>query len=214
MRVPGLIFANDKLLEQVKKDQAPEQVANVAFLPGIQVGQPGHAGHPLGLRLLHRRRVRDRPGRGRRHLARAASATTSTAASAWCAPTSSIATSSTHIRDAGRGAVPHRPGRRRQRRASTSSTTRSCSQLLAEGAALSSIGRGLARSARPRAHRGRRPPRRRRSGQRQRPRHQARARAVRHARLRQPLPRSAGRRSRLRRGGRRRRWAWRRTWSA
>jgi tRNA-splicing ligase RtcB (3'-phosphate/5'-hydroxy nucleic acid ligase) len=35
MRVPGLIFANDKLLEQVKKDQAPDQVANVAFLPGI-----------------------------------------------------------------------------------------------------------------------------------------------------------------------------------
>jgi tRNA-splicing ligase RtcB (3'-phosphate/5'-hydroxy nucleic acid ligase) len=35
MNVPGLIFANDKLLEQVKKDQAPDQVANVAFLPGI-----------------------------------------------------------------------------------------------------------------------------------------------------------------------------------
>ena len=36
MRVPGLIFVNDTLLEQVKKDQAPDQVANVAFLPGIQ----------------------------------------------------------------------------------------------------------------------------------------------------------------------------------
>lgn len=35
MRVPGLLFVNDKLLEQVKKDQAPDQVANVAFLPGI-----------------------------------------------------------------------------------------------------------------------------------------------------------------------------------
>jgi tRNA-splicing ligase RtcB len=35
MRVPGLIFVNDNLLEQVKKDQAPDQVANVAFLPGI-----------------------------------------------------------------------------------------------------------------------------------------------------------------------------------
>jgi len=35
MRVPGMIFANDKLLEQLKKDQAPDQVANVAFLPGI-----------------------------------------------------------------------------------------------------------------------------------------------------------------------------------
>src|SRR5207245_10825469 len=37
MRVPGLIFSDERLLEAVKKDQAPEQVANVAFLPGIQV---------------------------------------------------------------------------------------------------------------------------------------------------------------------------------
>jgi tRNA-splicing ligase RtcB len=37
MRVDGLIFANEPLLQQIGKDQAPEQVANVAFLPGIQV---------------------------------------------------------------------------------------------------------------------------------------------------------------------------------
>src|SRR6516225_3786670 len=36
MRVDGLIFTSAGLLEQLKKDQAPEQVANVAFLPGIQ----------------------------------------------------------------------------------------------------------------------------------------------------------------------------------
>ncbi len=36
MRVDGLIFADDRLMEQLRKDQAPEQVANVAFLPGIQ----------------------------------------------------------------------------------------------------------------------------------------------------------------------------------
>src|SRR2546427_4223484 len=36
MRVPGLIFSDERLLAQIKKDQAPEQVANVAFLPGIQ----------------------------------------------------------------------------------------------------------------------------------------------------------------------------------
>src|SRR5262245_20969843 len=36
MRVDGLIFANDKLLKHLVKDQAPDQVANVAFLPGIQ----------------------------------------------------------------------------------------------------------------------------------------------------------------------------------
>jgi tRNA-splicing ligase RtcB len=37
MRVDGLIYTNEKLLAQLKKDQAPEQVANVAFLPGIQL---------------------------------------------------------------------------------------------------------------------------------------------------------------------------------
>jgi tRNA-splicing ligase RtcB (3'-phosphate/5'-hydroxy nucleic acid ligase) len=36
MRVDGLIFANEQMLDALKKDQAPEQVANVAFLPGIQ----------------------------------------------------------------------------------------------------------------------------------------------------------------------------------
>src|ERR1700758_4110567 len=37
MRVDGLIFVDDNLLAQIKNDQAPEQVANVAFLPGIQM---------------------------------------------------------------------------------------------------------------------------------------------------------------------------------
>jgi tRNA-splicing ligase RtcB (3'-phosphate/5'-hydroxy nucleic acid ligase) len=36
MRVDGLIYADERLLQQIKNDQAPEQVANVAFLPGIQ----------------------------------------------------------------------------------------------------------------------------------------------------------------------------------
>ncbi|MBX7073111.1 MAG: RtcB family protein [Pirellulales bacterium] len=36
MRVDGLIYADDQLIESVKSDQAAEQVANVAFLPGIQ----------------------------------------------------------------------------------------------------------------------------------------------------------------------------------
>ena len=35
MRVDGLIYANDKLIEAIKGDQSPEQVANVACLPGI-----------------------------------------------------------------------------------------------------------------------------------------------------------------------------------
>ena len=36
MRVEGRIFAEERLIDQVRADQAPEQVANVAFLPGIQ----------------------------------------------------------------------------------------------------------------------------------------------------------------------------------
>jgi tRNA-splicing ligase RtcB len=35
MLTDGLIFANEKLIESIREDQAPEQVANVAFLPGI-----------------------------------------------------------------------------------------------------------------------------------------------------------------------------------
>ena len=35
MRVPGLIFADEKLLEDIAEDQALQQVANVAHLPGI-----------------------------------------------------------------------------------------------------------------------------------------------------------------------------------
>ncbi len=35
MRVPGLIYASDAMIGQIMADQAPEQVANVACLPGI-----------------------------------------------------------------------------------------------------------------------------------------------------------------------------------
>jgi tRNA-splicing ligase RtcB len=35
MRVDGLIYADEPMLQQIIDDQAPEQVANVAFLPGI-----------------------------------------------------------------------------------------------------------------------------------------------------------------------------------
>jgi tRNA-splicing ligase RtcB len=35
MRVPGLIYADEKLLKDIYRDKALEQVANVAFLPGI-----------------------------------------------------------------------------------------------------------------------------------------------------------------------------------
>lgn len=35
MKVPGIVFANEELLALARQDQALEQVANVAFLPGI-----------------------------------------------------------------------------------------------------------------------------------------------------------------------------------
>ncbi|MCH7999868.1 MAG: RtcB family protein, partial [Chloroflexi bacterium] len=35
MRVPGLVFASEEMLGVIGLDQALEQVANVAFLPGI-----------------------------------------------------------------------------------------------------------------------------------------------------------------------------------
>jgi len=35
MRVPGLIYADADMVKQIKEEQGPEQVANVAFLPGI-----------------------------------------------------------------------------------------------------------------------------------------------------------------------------------
>ncbi|MDI6606277.1 MAG: RtcB family protein [Candidatus Omnitrophota bacterium] len=35
MRVPGIIYADEKLLKDIRNDKALEQVANVAFLPGI-----------------------------------------------------------------------------------------------------------------------------------------------------------------------------------
>ena len=46
MRVPGRIFADDALLTTISQDQALEQVANVAFLPGI-------VGHSLAMPDIH-----------------------------------------------------------------------------------------------------------------------------------------------------------------
>ncbi|MDR7465234.1 MAG: RtcB family protein, partial [Armatimonadota bacterium] len=35
MRVPGLVFADERMLRQIAEEQALEQVANAATLPGI-----------------------------------------------------------------------------------------------------------------------------------------------------------------------------------
>lgn len=53
MYVPGLIYASDRMIEQIKKDKAPEQVANVATLPGIvgkSIAMPDlHWGYGFGI---------------------------------------------------------------------------------------------------------------------------------------------------------------------
>jgi len=46
MRVSGLIYADEQMIGQIKSDRAPEQVANVAFLPGIQA-------HSLAMPDIH-----------------------------------------------------------------------------------------------------------------------------------------------------------------
>jgi len=38
MRVPGIVYSNDTLMEQIKKDTSIEQLANAAMLPGIVKG--------------------------------------------------------------------------------------------------------------------------------------------------------------------------------
>jgi tRNA-splicing ligase RtcB len=46
MRVPGLVYANEKMLAQIVEEQALDQVANVATLPGI-------VGHSLAMPDIH-----------------------------------------------------------------------------------------------------------------------------------------------------------------
>jgi len=46
MRVPGLIYASENMMEHILSEQALEQVANVAFLPGI-------VGHSMAMPDIH-----------------------------------------------------------------------------------------------------------------------------------------------------------------
>ncbi len=46
MRVPGMVYADDELIEQMKEDNALQQVVNVASLPGI-------VGHSLAMPDIH-----------------------------------------------------------------------------------------------------------------------------------------------------------------
>jgi len=46
MRVDGLVFADDRIMEAIRDDEALQQVANVAMLPGI-------TGHSIGMPDIH-----------------------------------------------------------------------------------------------------------------------------------------------------------------
>ena len=46
MRVPGLIYADQEMLKSIRQEQSLEQVANVAFLPGI-------VGHSMAMPDIH-----------------------------------------------------------------------------------------------------------------------------------------------------------------
>jgi tRNA-splicing ligase RtcB len=58
MRVPARIYATDKMLTTILADNAPEQAANVAHLPGIVKASLAMPDIHWGLRLSHRRYVR------------------------------------------------------------------------------------------------------------------------------------------------------------
>ena len=85
MRVDGMVFLDDELLNVLGTDESIKQVENVACLPGIVGCLNGHARYSLGLRFSHRR------GRGFRQsrrglFRREAWATISIAACGSCAP--------------------------------------------------------------------------------------------------------------------------------
>ena len=199
MRVEGRIFADDRLIEQIRADQAPEQVANVAFLPGIQVASmampdihwgygfciggvcatdpeqggvvsPGGVGYDINCGV---RLVRSNLHRD------------------------DVQPRIAQLMDALFRAIPAGVGTggpylfdREQLR-----------RLMAEGHELSGIPRAGHAGRRP-IHRGPRLPPRGRAGPGQPAGPGAGRRPVRHARLRQPFPRSPGRRRDLRPGRR------------
>ena len=94
MRVDGLIFADEQLIEQIRKDQAPEQVANVAFLPGIQNASLAMPDIHWGYGFCIGGVCATDPDEGRRHLARRRRLRHQLRRAAGAHRTSTIATSS------------------------------------------------------------------------------------------------------------------------
>jgi hypothetical protein len=191
MRVDGLIFADDVLIEQIRV-QTTRRPSRWPTSPRCRASRtpaspcPTSTGATASASAASARPIRRRAASSRP----AASATTSTAACAWCAPISSIdvkphpqADRSSCFRTSrpawARGSLQVRQGRK------------NCAAD-GEGPLLEEARAGHRR--RHRTHRGRRPPGRRRAGPNVSERALTAAGPVRHARLGQPLPRSAGRR--------------------
>ena len=202
MRVDGLIFADDALIEQIKKDQGPEQVVNVATLPGIQkasLAMPDiHWGYGFCIGGVAATDPEEggviSPGRRRlRHQLRRPAAPVRPRVGRRQGPDQA----------AGRPALPRHPHRRRPERAVTCSTSRSSIELMEQGSSYV-VEPGL--RDRPRPARSPRPAAGSTGADPGRVSDRAITRGlrpVRHARLGQPLPRSPGRRPRARRRGRR-----------
>ena len=189
MKVEGRIFADERLIEQIRHDQAPEQVANVAFLPGIQMASlampdihwgygfciggvcatdpaeggvvsPGGVGYDINCGVrLMRTNL-------------------------------SLGDVQPRLGEPDGRPVPADTGGRGPRRPYLFDH-KELRRLLGEGCGYLQT-RGLGHARRPRPHRGRRLPRRRRAGRVQQPGHPAGRRPVRHARLGQPFSGSAG----------------------
>ena len=200
MRVDGIIFADDTADRADQERPGARAGRQRGDLAGHPEGQPGHARHPLGLRLLHRRRGGDRPrGRGRdlarrrrlRHQLRRPAAPLQPRVERRQGPDQA----------AGRPALPRHPHRRRPERALP---VRQAQADQADGAGRrptsSNLGYGTDRDLpSPRPAAASTGPIRAGSATGRSPR----GRPVRHARLGQPFPRSPGRRPRARpRGGR------------
>ena len=199
MLVEGRIFADERLIEQIRGDQAPEQVANVAFLPGIQMAS-------LAMPDIHW-------GYG---FCIGGVSATDPAEGGVISPggvgydincgVRLMRTNLTHRRrSAAAGPTDGRPvppdSRRRGHGRAVPVRRQGTPPPAGRGHRLTWSPR-LGHARRHRTHRGRRLPARRRARQRQPAGLVARRRPVRHARLGQPLPRSAGGRRGPRRGGR------------
>ena len=96
MRVPAVVYASDRLLDDLRRDQTLAQARNVACLPGHRADVLRHARRAPGLRLS-RSAASPLSTSTRASSRRAASATTSTAA---CASSGPISRSGRHRRGA------------------------------------------------------------------------------------------------------------------